>query len=57
LLIHKVGNGENLAGIADQYKTSVDAIQTVNYNLQVPVWINWLLVVPVGTTQEQPAAG
>lgn len=49
LVIHQVATGETLDSIAGRYKTSIEAIQAINYNLQIPVWVNWLLVVPIGT--------
>lgn len=50
LIIHKVQTGESLSQYASQYKTSLDAIIRVNYELSIPVWIGALVVIPVGFT-------
>ena len=50
LVIHKVLAGESIMSIANQYWTTVDAIQAVNYNLPSPLRIGWLIIVPVNRT-------
>lgn len=35
---------------AEKYHTSVEAIQAVNYNLKTPLWIDSLVIIPVGFT-------
>ena len=49
-IIHRVEEGESLQIFADFYNTSVEAIRNVNYDLIAPLWIDWLLVIPVNTT-------
>lgn len=49
-LIHKVMGGENFNQYADKYGTSVEAIVTINYKLKTPVWVDTLVVIPVGFT-------
>ena len=49
-IIHKVQTGESLSQYASNYKTSIDAILRVNYSLNIPVWIDALVVIPVGFT-------
>lgn len=47
-LVHVVAVGETLDIIADDYGTTVEAILAVNYRLKPPVWVDYLLVIPVG---------
>jgi len=49
-VIHRIQQGESLGGLAIQYNTTVEAISKVNYYMPDPVWINWLVVIPVDTT-------
>ena len=49
-VIHKVREGENLNQYASRYNTSIDAILTVNYDLKTPVWVDQLVIIPVGFT-------
>jgi len=49
-LIHKVFAGENLTQLADKYNTSVDAILKVNFTLNTPLWVDALVIIPVGNT-------
>ncbi len=49
-VIHKVLNGENLNQYASWYKTSIEAILAVNYDLKTPVWVDELVIIPVGFT-------
>lgn len=46
-VIHKAKSGENLNQYASLYNTSVEAILRVNYALNVPLWIDALVVIPV----------
>ena len=48
-VIHRVLTGENLTVFADAYQTSTDAIIAINYHLPLPVWADWVVVIPVGT--------
>ncbi len=50
-LFHRVQTGESLDGIAKRYQTSMEAIQAINYALQVPLWVNTVLVIPAGSSQ------
>jgi hypothetical protein len=46
-VMHRVLPGESLAIFADQYNTSIDAIIAVNANLISPLWVDWVVIVPV----------
>ena len=46
LIIHRVLVGESLPSIANLYRTTTEAIQSVNYSLPIPLLIDWLVVVP-----------
>jgi LysM repeat protein len=46
-VIHKVQSGENLSQYATRYGTSVEAILRVNYALNIPLWVDALIVIPV----------
>ena len=50
LVIHQVLAGESIISIANQYWTTVEAIQAVNYSLPSPLRIDWLIIVPVNQT-------
>lgn len=50
-VIHKVLIGESISQYADKYKTSSDAIVMVNYDLQIPVWVDKLVIIPMGFTE------
>ena len=47
-VIHRVLTGENLSVFAAQYKTTTDAIVAVNFHLPLPVWADWIVVIPIG---------
>ena len=49
-VIHKVVTGEDLDQYAAKYNTSVEAILAVNHGLTIPVWVDVLVVIPVGFT-------
>lgn len=49
-LLHRVVSGENLTLYAEQYDTDTEAILAVNDHLPMPVWEDWILVVPFETT-------
>lgn len=49
-IIHRVAEGETLQIFADQYNTSVEAITAVNYELISPLWIGWVVIIPMNTT-------
>jgi hypothetical protein len=46
-VVHRVVRGENLTLYAQQYETSTEAITALNYRLPMPVWEDWILVIPV----------
>mgnify|MGYP001159287959 CR=1 FL=1 len=47
LLIHRVERGESLTSLAIRYNTSAEAIQAVNFVMPLPLWQDWLVVIPV----------
>ena len=49
-VIHRIQEGESIGNLAFQYNTNLQAIQDVNYFLPEPVWIDWLVIIPVETT-------
>ncbi len=49
-VIHRVAEGETLQLFANKYHTSVEAITAINFDLIVPLWSNWLVIIPVNTT-------
>ena len=46
-VIHRVIEGETLQYYADQYRTNPQAIINANYNPITPLWVDWLVVIPV----------
>jgi hypothetical protein len=48
-IIHRVTEGETLQFFADQYNTSIEAITAVNFDLISPLWINWMVIIPLNT--------
>ena len=46
-VIHRIQQGESLGGLAVQYNTTVEAITKVNFYMPDPVWVNWLVIIPV----------
>ncbi|HET9913023.1 MAG TPA: LysM peptidoglycan-binding domain-containing protein [Anaerolineales bacterium] len=49
-VIHKVLYGENLGQYASWYNTSVEAILAVSYDLKTPIWVDAVVIIPVGFT-------
>ena len=49
LLIHRVARGESLTSLADRYGTTPEAIQAVNFVMPLPLWLDWLVVIPIDT--------
>ena len=49
-VIHRVLEGESLQIYAAKYNTSVEAIMAINYNLISPLWVDWIIVIPVNNT-------
>ncbi|MBW6465128.1 MAG: LysM peptidoglycan-binding domain-containing protein [Brevefilum sp.] len=48
-IIHRVAEGETLQFFADQYNTSIEAITAVNYDLISPLWIDWMVIIPLNS--------
>lgn len=49
-IIHQVQDGESLEQYAVQYNTDRETIIAINYYLPVPLWVNWLVIIPVDLT-------
>jgi hypothetical protein len=49
LVIHRVASGESLTTISARYETNETAIRAVNLMLPIPLWENWLVIVPYQT--------
>lgn len=49
-VIHRVAGGENLELFALKYQTTQEAIRALNFSLPVPVWSDWIIVIPIGTS-------
>jgi hypothetical protein len=49
-VIHRVAGGESLDQYAQKYRTSVEAIHSVSYSLKTPLWVDALVIIPVGFT-------
>lgn len=47
-VIHRVAGGENLDLYALKYQTTQDAIRALNFSMPVPVWSDWIVVIPIG---------
>ncbi len=45
--LHQIASGENLDKLAEKHQTTVDAIRAVNFDMPLPVWENWIVVIPV----------
>jgi hypothetical protein len=52
LIIHQVLEGESLEQYAVLYNTNRDTIVKLNYFLPVPLWINWLIVIPLDLAEQ-----
>ena len=49
-VLHRIAVGENLNLYANRYQTAVNAILYINHDMQMPIWENMVIVIPVGTT-------
>jgi len=49
-IIHRILDGESLEQFAVLYNTDRETIKAVNYLLPVPLWINWLIIIPLDLT-------
>lgn len=47
-IIHRTLPGESLEQFANQYNTTVDAIRSVNYNLPNVLYVDRLIIIPIG---------
>ncbi|MDT8381820.1 MAG: LysM peptidoglycan-binding domain-containing protein [Brevefilum sp.] len=47
-IIHRTLPGESLDQFANQYNTTVDAIRSVNYNLPNVLYVDRLIIIPIG---------
>ena len=48
-LLHRILPGENLTIYADTYGSTTTAILSVNDRLPLPVWADWVVVIPFQT--------
>lgn len=46
-VVHQVLEGESLEQYATMYGTTREIIVETNYLLPIPLWVNWLVVIPV----------
>lgn len=45
--LHQIAIGENLDKLAEINQTTTDAIRSVNFSMPVPIWENWIVIIPV----------
>jgi hypothetical protein len=50
LVIHQVQLGESLTLLSRQFGTTTSAIQQVNFNIQFPILVGTLIIIPVNQT-------
>ncbi len=48
-VIHKVSEGESIDLLESKFDTTKNAIQAANYFLPMPLWVDMVIVVPVGS--------
>lgn len=48
-ILHRITAGENLQLYANRYQTAANAILYINHNMEMPVWENAVIVIPIGT--------
>lgn len=48
LVVHEILAGESLEFLANQYKTTIEAIRDININLKSPLWVGDMIVLPEG---------
>lgn len=46
--LHRVRRGESVAVLEERYRTSLEAMQAVNYFLPSPLWTDLVIVLPAG---------
>jgi len=49
-ILHRVIEGETLLHFAERYRTTVEAIKAINYELLDILWIDWVIVIPIEVT-------
>jgi len=49
-VLHRIQTGESLDAYAETYRTTTAAIFAVNYRLPNPIWKDWIIVIPYGTS-------
>lgn len=50
LILHQVAAGESMVMLAEDYETTIEAIDEVNYFLPSPLWSELVVIIPSGTT-------
>ncbi len=51
-IIHRTLPGESLEQFANQYNTTVDVIRSVNYNLPNVLYVDRLIIIPIGVQDD-----
>jgi len=51
VIIHRALPGESFEQLAAEYNTSIAAIKAINFNLPARLWEEYVLVIPLNTTQ------
>lgn len=54
VLMHRVVDGEQIALLAKQHQTAIEVIQSINYNLTMPLYVGRVIVIAPGLTQIDP---
>lgn len=49
-VIHRIADRESVAQYAELYNTTAEAIYASNLFIPSPIWINWLIIIPVDMT-------
>lgn len=49
-ILHRIAPGENIALLARQFNTTDQAIVAVNFVLPVPIWVDWVVIIPIDRT-------
>lgn len=51
LIIHEMAPGESYNLLAVNYQTSIEAIQRVNQVIPAPIWVGWVVIIPLDTVE------
>lgn len=51
LIIHEMAPGESYNLLAVNYHTSMEAIQRINQVVPAPIWVGWVIVIPLDTVE------